>query len=66
MNNKWNSIKEYRPEERGEYLCAYYDAFGTKEEKHLAIFFFDGERFNAYAWARVTHWMNLPDAPDEN
>lgn len=66
----WENAKENPPEKNGDYLC-YYKFAGSDHGEDGSIgelFYFasyDRPRFEGAYDALVTHWMPLPDAPEE-
>lgn len=63
MMPEWISVKERLPENGGIYLCCLNSEFRT-------ICYFDGGQWddteNAYVTHLVTHWMPLPNLPNED
>ena len=66
--SEWISVKERLPEKPGEYLVAYHPCYwdNVQPEFRVGIDSFRGKT----AWAKkkyqcVTHWMPLPEPPEE-
>ena len=66
--SEWISVKERLPEKPGEYLVAYQPCYwdNVQPEFRVGIDSFRGKT----AWAKkkyqcVTHWMPLPEPPEE-
>lgn len=65
----WISVKESLPEKKGEYLVAYYSCWWDDvkyDKRFVSIDTFRGKT----TWAkrkfqRVTHWMPLPEPPQD-
>ena len=60
--NKWVSVKDELPEEEGMYLCAFDDHTIETFEFNSAM---DAWKPASKFRYHVTHWMPLPDFPDE-
>lgn len=60
-NKKWISIKEILPEKEGYYLCTY--IFDNHRFYYDLWFHEDIQRFATID--NITHWMPLPEPPDE-
>lgn len=66
--SEWISVKDRLPEQKGEYLVTYHPCYWdhVHEEIRVGLDTFRGKS----SWAkkkyqRVTHWMPLPESPEE-
>ena len=63
---EWISVKDRLPEEKTNYIVYYKHAF-CDDESHIGICicYYDGVEFNMDSLHKVTHWMPLPEPPEE-
>lgn len=60
----WISVEERLPEEEGMYLV--YNPKALEYDKIEVIFFGDGEFWpNIPTGSKVSHWMPLPEPPED-
>ena len=64
--NKWISVKERLPETSGNYLCYIKYSFTKVRLERVYLFLHETNNF-VLEWPGeiVTHWMPLPELPEE-
>lgn len=65
--NKWVSVDERLPDNKGEYLVAYHPCIWDFVSDEICVGFDSFRGKTTWAkkkYQRVTHWMPLPEAPD--
>lgn len=65
---EWISVKDRLPEKGGYYLVVTDDAMISIEEfskEKLAWLGYDWDNAEVYELIRITHWMPLPEPPEE-
>lgn len=59
---RWISCSERMPERPGDYqVCTKNEYYGTK---NVAKRYFNGDCWSG-RWTNITHWMPLPEPPEE-
>lgn len=63
---KWISVNERLPEEKVNCIVHYKHAYCDNDDYWaIGICFYDGEKFLFDPAYKVTHWMQMPEPPEE-
>jgi hypothetical protein len=63
---EWISVDERLPEENGDYLCTWHcGSIAPHVMVYIGRYSDKYKRFSNMDWNYVTHWMPLPQPPDD-
>ena len=64
---EWISVKDRLPEKDGYYLVVTYGVISIEEfsKEKLAWLGYDWDNAEVYEMIGITHWMPLPEPPEE-
>lgn len=63
---EWISVEDRLPEEKVNCIVHYKHAYCDNDDYWaIGICFYDGEKFQIGLAYKVTHWMQMPEPPEE-